>query len=52
MSGVNGVRDEQAEVGKYGGNWRAKELLGKKINRDSCRPKKFDYVGSDGATLG
>lgn len=28
------------------------ELLEKKINRDSCQPKKFDYVGSAGATLG
>ena len=47
-------RDDDGE-GKHGGNWRAKsreELLEKKINRDSCQPKKFDYVGSADATLG
>ena len=42
--------------GKHGGNWRTKrgeeKLLEKKINRDSCQPKKFDYVGSAEATLG
>lgn len=42
--------------GKHGGNWREpeerEELVEKKINRDSCQPKKFDYVGSAEATLG
>lgn len=49
------VERVEGRNGKHGGNWREPEERGtleKKINRDSCQPKKFDYVGSAEATLG
>lgn len=50
-SGVNGWGKER-ETRRKLENQRREELVEKKINRDSCQPKKFDYVGSAEATLG
>lgn len=48
----NGWREGTGNTAETGESQRREELVEKKINRDSCQPKKFDYVGSAEATLG
>lgn len=46
------VREGTGNTAETGEPERREELVEKKINRDSCQPKKFDYIGSAEATLG